>query len=53
MLGDLRLPKALGAAIPTVTVEDAIVANVARERQQRFSPTHLVVALMVALGLWA
>ena len=52
-LGDRPLLEALAAAIPDEAVEAAIVATGTRERRRRRLPTRLVVALVVAMGLWA
>src|ERR687894_464608 len=52
-LGDRPLLEALEAAIPDATVEAAIEATGRRERRRRRLPTHLVVTLVVAMGLWA
>src|SRR5947208_7100763 len=52
-LGDRPLLEALEAAIPDGAVEAAIDATGARERRRRRLPTHLVVTLVVAMGLWA
>lgn len=52
-LGDRPLLAALEAAIPDETVEAAIEATGTRERRRRRLPTHLVVTLVVAMGLWA
>src|SRR5215207_806222 len=52
-LGDRPLLEALEAAIPDEAVEAAIEATGARERRRRRLPTHLVVTLVVAMGLWA
>ena len=51
-LGDRPLLEALEAAIPDEAVEAAIAATGTRERRRRRLPTHLVVTLVVALGLW-
>jgi hypothetical protein len=51
--GDRPLLEALAAAIPDETVEAAIEATGTRERRRRRLPTHLVVTLVVAMGLWA
>src|SRR5215208_4448940 len=51
--GDRPLLEALGAAIPDETVEAVIEATGTRERRRRRLPTHLVVTLVVAMGLWA
>jgi hypothetical protein len=47
------LLEALEAAIPDEAVEAAIEATGTRERRRRRLPTHLVVTLVVAMGLWA
>src|SRR5215216_2002458 len=52
-LGDRPLLEALGAAIPDETVAAVIEATGTRERRRRRLPTHLVVTLVVAMGLWA
>jgi len=52
-LGDRPLLEALEAAIPDESVETAIEATGTRERRRRRLPTHLVVTLVVAMGLWA
>ena len=52
-LGDRPLLEALAAAIPDESVEAAIAATGTRERRRRRLPTHLVVTLVVAMGLWA
>jgi hypothetical protein len=52
-LGDRPLLEALEAAIPDEAVEMAIEATGTRERRRRRLPTHLVVTLVVAMGLWA
>ena len=52
-LGDRPLLEALEAAIPDEAVEAAIEATGTRERRRRALPTHLVVTLVVAMGLWA
>jgi hypothetical protein len=52
-LGDRPLLEALEAAIPDESVEAAIDATGTRERRRRRLPTHLVVTLIVAMGLWA
>jgi hypothetical protein len=51
--GDRPLLEALEAALPDAAVEDAIERTGARERRRRVLPTHLVVTLVVAMGLWA
>lgn len=52
-LGDRPLLEALEAAIPDEVVEATIEATGTRERRRRLLPTHLVVTLVVAMGLWA
>jgi hypothetical protein len=52
-LGNRPLLEALAAAIPDESVEAAIEATGTRERRRRRLPTHLVVTLVVAMGLWA
>jgi len=52
-LADRPLLEALEAAIPDEAVEAAIEATGTRERRRRRLPTHLVVTLVVAMGLWA
>src|SRR5438067_12919692 len=52
-LADRPLLEALAAAIPDAAVEAAIEATGTRERRRRQLPTHLVVTLVVAMGLWA
>lgn len=52
-LADRPLLEALAAAIPDTAVETAIEATGTRERRRRRLPTHLVVTLVVAMGLWA
>ena len=52
-LGDRPLLEALEAAIPDEVVEAAIEATGTREQRRRLLPTHLVVTLVVAMGLWA
>src|SRR5215212_4678364 len=52
-LGDRPLLEALAVAIPDAAVEAAIETTGTRERRRRRLPTHLVVTLVVAMGLWA
>jgi hypothetical protein len=52
-LGDRPLLEALAAAIPDEAVEAAIEASGTRQQRLRRLPTHLVVTLVVAMGLWA
>jgi Transposase DDE domain/Insertion element 4 transposase N-terminal len=51
--GDRPLLEALEAALPDAAVEEAIERTGTREHRRRRLPTHLVVTLVVALGLWA
>jgi Insertion element 4 transposase N-terminal/Transposase DDE domain len=51
--GDRPLLEALEASIPDEAVEATIEATGTRERRRRRLPTHLVVTLVVAMGLWA
>lgn len=52
-LGDRPLLEALEAAIPDEAIDAAIETTGTRERRRRRLPTHLVVTLVVAMGLWA
>jgi Insertion element 4 transposase N-terminal/Transposase DDE domain len=52
-LGNRPLLEALEAALPDAAVEAAIERTGTRERRRRLLPTHLVVTLVVAMGLWA
>jgi DDE family transposase/transposase IS4-like protein len=52
-LGDRPLLDALEAAIPDEAVAVAIEVTGTREQRRRRLPTHLVVTLVVAMGLWA
>jgi hypothetical protein len=52
-LGDRPLLEALQAALPDETVAAVIEATGTREQRRRRLPTHLVVTLVVAMGLWA
>lgn len=52
-VGDRPLLEALEVALPDEAVEAAIEATGTRERRRRRLPTHLVVTLVVAMGLWA
>ena len=52
-LGNRPLLEALAAALPDAAVEAAIERTGTRERRRRALPTHLVVTLVVAMGLWA
>src|SRR5215208_2428083 len=52
-LGDRPLFAALEVAIPDAAIAAVLEATGTRERRRRRLPTHLVVTLVVALGLWA
>jgi hypothetical protein len=52
-LGHRPLLEALEVALPDAAVEEAIARTGTRERRRRVLPTHLVVTLVVAMGLWA
>src|SRR5829696_2133706 len=52
-LGDRPLLAALLTVLPDAVVEAALDATRTRERRRRRLPTHLVVTLVVAMGLWA
>ena len=52
-LGDKPLLEALRLAIPDEAIDAVIAAAGARERRRRLLPSRLVVALVVAMGLWA
>jgi DDE family transposase/transposase IS4-like protein len=51
--GSRPLLEALEAALPDATVEEVIERTGTREQRRRRLPTHLVVTLVVAMGLWA
>ena len=51
--GNRPLLEALEVALPDAAVEEAIERTGTRERRRRVLPTHLVVTLVVAMGLWA
>ncbi len=51
--GNRPLLEALDAALPDALVERLIEATGTRERRRRLLPTHLVMALVVGIGLWA
>src|ERR671939_1706015 len=51
--GDRPLLEALEVALPDEAVAAAIEATGTREHRRRRLPTHLVVTLVVAMGLWA
>ena len=48
-----ELLRAIEIAIPTETIEKAIAASDTQQKRQRALPTALVVALVIALNLWA
>ena len=52
-VGDRPLLEALEVALPDAVVQAAIEATGTREQRRRRLPTHLVVTLVVAMGLWA
>jgi hypothetical protein len=52
-VGDRPLLEALEVALPDEAVAAAIEATGTREQRRRRLPTHLVVTLVVAMGLWA
>src|SRR5919199_5323425 len=52
-IGDRPRWEALEVALPDQAVEAAIEATGTREQRRRRLPTHLVVTLVVAMGLWA
>jgi Insertion element 4 transposase N-terminal/Transposase DDE domain len=45
--------KALAIAIPNETIEAAIKSTRSERQRQRMIPTHLVVALIIAMSLWS
>ena len=52
-LGNRPLLEALEVALPDAAIEEVIERTGAREQRRRLLPTHLVVTLVVAMGLWA
>src|SRR5215210_43923 len=52
-LADLPLLEALQLALPERAIDEAVAATGAQERRRRRLPARLVVALVVAMGLWA
>jgi hypothetical protein len=52
-LADLPLLEALQLALPERALDEAVAATGAQERRRRRLPARLVVALVVAMGLWA
>src|SRR5689334_5566364 len=52
-LADQPLLEALRLALPDRAIDEAIAATGAGERRRRLLPARLVVALVIAMGLWA
>jgi transposase IS4-like protein/DDE family transposase len=52
-LADPPLLEALQLALPEQAIAEAVTATGAQERRRRRLPARLVVALVVAMGLWA
>ena len=52
-LADLPLLEALHRALPEQASAEVVAATGAQEQRRRLLPARLVVALVVALGLWA
>jgi hypothetical protein len=52
-LADLPLREALHRALPEQAIDAAVAATGAQEQRRRLLPARRVVALVVALGLWA
>jgi hypothetical protein len=52
-LADQPLLEALHLALPDQAIDEAITATGVREQRRRLLPARLVVALVIALGLWA
>jgi hypothetical protein len=52
-LADQPLLEALRLAIPDEAIDGAIAEAGAREQRRRLLPSRLVVALVIAMGLWA
>src|SRR5438270_13350753 len=50
---DRPLLEAIQAALSDEVVEQAIEATATREQRRRLLPTHVVVTLVIAMGLWA
>ena len=49
--GDLWL--ALETVIPSETIEQAIYQTNSQEKRERVLPTHVIMALIVALNFWS
>jgi transposase IS4-like protein/DDE family transposase len=52
-LADAPLLDALRLALPDRALDEAIAASHAQEQRRRLLPARLVVALVIAMGLWA
>lgn len=52
-LADQPLLEALHLALPERAIDEVIAATGARERRRRLLPARLVVAVVIAMGLWA
>jgi hypothetical protein len=52
-LADAPLLDALRLALPDQALDDVILASGAQEQRRRLLPARLVVALVIAMGLWA
>jgi hypothetical protein len=52
-LADAALLNALCLALPDAAVDEALSASGAHEQRRRLLPARLVVALVIAMGLWA
>src|SRR5215204_5681805 len=52
-LADLPLLDALHRALPEQAIAEVVAATGVQEQRRRLLPARLVVALVVALGLWA
>ncbi len=52
-LADAPLLDALRLALPDSALDEAIAASQSREQRRRLLPARLVVALVIAMGLWA
>ncbi len=52
-LADAPLLDALRLALPDHALDEAIAASQSQEQRRRLLPARLVVALVIAMGLWA
>lgn len=52
-LADAPLLDALRLALPDAALDEAIAASQSQEQRRRLLPARLVVALVIAMGLWA